>query len=982
MHHAEDEEDDIPKVRKRRYKPRKKADDDEDAPSPPSRRGAVENDDEEDEEYSNSTGYVFLDIALDFVDDCIDWAKTHVFYAIIIGTVSFLIVTTLSYLFISSWIRYLNRPTLVAVSNAYHLGLFPETKLLADEALRYVSPHDSETRSAFLFLQGAALCAIAERAVPADRHDYYLTAANYLKESARYDFLRGSVAEGWFLLGKSLFHCGELEQCRKPLEIALETKYPHPKEIYWYLTNAYFWGPSVDFRRAKQYLKRFQEEPTTLEEELVESYLLESMLALQTEGIKAAEEIFEKVPHFEQFAVMRQFVEGQIEFVKARELRQQAIDLETDPNPRILRNLPVAPAPVNPETLIIPEPTNGSPPEAIPTAPAPVLPMDESTLREFMLPAGPPAPITGVFDNSSEVQQRIAAMQARFAENVSDDEIIVLPQQDVRPAPEPPSTQEIVFDPYEHNPILKRIKELREAAAEHYQRAIALFAEVIRLSDSNDPWGRTARLLAGMSYAEMGDSNNAKNHFHSLIEAFPRSSEAAVAGFLIGEYDRTRGDTDAAFRAFGYAFENIRRNPAYTSFWLPKTMIVERCTAMVHSDIDKKKHADTLKLLGILNGVMPPATRVRLKGEAYESWAALLQSQAETTFGEQGNQLARDAESKRRSAGAAFDELAQLLSDTKDFTNLLWRSAENYRLGKDYRRGIIEYKKYSKADPIRRRPELNLRLGEMYFHLDFISEAAYVLEEALRDFPAHNLTPQLRLVLSHVYYEQKEWDKAKALLQLNLIGEASPASASYRDSMFALGNISFEQGDLDAAIAYLEDAVKVHPEAIQSAEAHYTLAQAYLRQAENQLKELVENSPEAVRRTIESIVLTHRQRALTHLTQTENVLSDRQRVIGLSEAEKLMLRNAQFAVCSVLTKMEQYDQAIPKLNALATMYQDRPETLDALVKMAYSQRMTGRETEAQTTLKRAEVLLNQLEKIGTIADGTSWRNVIREQMGR
>jgi tetratricopeptide (TPR) repeat protein len=735
-------------------------------------------------------------------------------------------------------------------------------------------------------------------------------------------------------------------------------------------------------------LKRFQTEPTALEEEIAESHFLEAMIALQTKGIEEAEAVFKLVPHFEQFTIQRSFVEGQIEFFKGRKWRQLTIDLETDPNPNVRmrqsdekmqQSLPVAPAPVNPQTPILLEsPTS---PTVPPTAPAPVSPMEEAAIRQFMRPQS--VPLVGVFDSDSEVQQQFAAMRAKYAQSVSDDEIVVLPKEDAKTAPEPPKiSQDIPVDPVVSDSVMQRVKELRDIANGHYSRAITLFGEVIRLSDSVSLFGRTARLLTALSYEEMGDLKTSNDHLRNVIETFPASQEAVAAGFFLGEHDRAAGSLDAAFRLWGDAFENIRRNPRYTSFWLPKTVLFQRCTTMVREDIEKNRHADALQLLTMLGGVMPPADLAKLKGETYESWAMLLQSQAETTFGEPGNQLAKDTESKRRSAGGAFGELAQLLSDTLEFSNLLWRSAENYRLGKDYRRGIVGYRKFIAANPVGHRPEVNLHLGELYFHLDLLEEASSVLEEALHDFPAHSLTPQLRLMLSHVYYEQKKWDEARALLQLNLIGEASPESASYRDAMYALGNVSFAQGDLEATIPYLEDAIKVHPNAIQAAEAHYTLAQAYLGQAAKHLSEPTENVPAAARQSLESLALEHQYRALAHFAKTEDVLTDRQRVMGLTESEKLMLRNAQFSVCSVLVNMEQYDQVIPRLNALATMYQDRPVVLDALLKMAYALRMTGRETEEQTTLRRAEAILNQLEKTGTISDGTNWRNMIQGQMKR
>jgi TolA-binding protein len=524
------------------------------------------------------------------------------------------------------------------------------------------------------------------------------------------------------------------------------------------------------------------------------------------------------------------------------------------------------------------------------------------------------------------------------------------------------------------------VSEFRDAAASHYRQAISQFDEVVRLADSANPWGRAARLLIGICYIELNEPDRAGNHLRNLIETFPASPEAAAASFLLGEQDRTMANYDAAFRSFARTFENLRQNPSYASLWLPKEMIVERCAAMVRDDIEKQNYLHALRLLNMLTSVMPPDEILRLQGESYESWGRLLQAQAETTFGEQGDQIARDAESKWRSAGTAFATLAQWLSDTQEFSELLWRGAENYHRGKDYRRGAIEYQKFSRANLVDHRPEVNLRLGEMYLHLDFLSEAAFTLEDALHRFPSHHLVPQIRLVLSHVYYEQQEWDKAKSLLQLNLVGDIAPISDIYRDSMYELGRISFVQGDLNSAIPYLEDVIKVHPEAIQVADATYMLALAHLRQAEDQLNELEENFPEAVRRSMESNVRINRHRALLYLEQTERILTDRQQAIGLTEAERLMLRNVHFKTCTTLLNMEQYEEAIQRLNTVATMYQDRAEALDALIKMEHALRMVGKDTEAQTTLRQAEVILNQLEKIGTITDGTYWRNAIQGRM--
>ncbi|MDR0522587.1 MAG: tetratricopeptide repeat protein [Planctomycetaceae bacterium] len=961
---ATEEEDEVPKIRKRR-RPQKKAGDEEDGtpPSGGTKGNKADEDDDEDGEGSISTGNVFLDIVLDFRDDCLDWAKDHFLYAIIISSAAFIIFAVISSLVIYSWVRYFNRPSLADVIKKYDSGAFPEAKFAADYALEYVPPKDFETRCAFLFFQGAATIAVAERAAPADQRDLYLTAANYLKESARYGFVQSRTAEGWFLLGKALFHCGELLDCRQPLLIALDDKYPHTKEIYWYLAGAYYFGAAPDLQRSRQWLKKFQTEPTALEEELAESHLLEAMINLQLDGIEAAEESFRKVPHFEAFEMMRHLVEGEIEFYKGRRYRQMSIDLKNNPNPV---NIPDLPAP------------NGG---LLPSDPAP----------------GDPEPAVGIFDADSDLQKRVAEMRSKYAQDANnvtknppagdvneEDRIIVLPKTDSSGLPSPEDTPKPppAHHEFDSDPVLKRAAEFRDIADEHYRKALAHFAEVIRLSTYQPDWGRIARLLTGICYAEMEEAQKARQTFHHLMETFPSSQETAAAAFMAGEYERTMGNPDAAYRAFDHAFENLRHDPNYASYWLPKSEMIDRCTGMVRSDIDAQRHADAMKILNAARGVMEPAMLARMTGETCEDWASALRRQTETAFGERRIQLTKEAELKMRSAGAAFRELAEILSATPEYSGLLWRSAEDYRLGKDYRNGIIGYKKFLQSDFINHRPEVYLAMGELYLHLDLLEESARCLEDALHEYPSDVLVPQIRLALSRTLYEQKEWDKAKSLLKLNLIGEFTPESLSYRDAMYRLGKISYEQGNIDEAIPYLEDAVKIHPEAEAAADAHYALSKTYLRRADKQFKESAGCPTEALRQMTESAAQQDQQRGLAHIEKTVSILEDRRRTAGLTEAENLMYRNAQFQTAFLLMRMKEYLRAVPMLNNLATKYQDRPEALDALIAMAVALRLTGRETESETTLNRAEVILNQLEQNGKIADGTNWRNTINRQRKR
>jgi len=260
-----------------------------------------------------------------------------------------------------------------------------------------------------------------------------------------------------------------------------------------------------------------------------------------------------------------------------------------------------------------------------------------------------------------------------------------------------------------------------------------------------------------------------------------------------------------------------------------------------------------------------------------------------------------------------------------------------------------------------------------------IDKAITGLERCIAEYPNHFMAPRARLNLSRVYTEKKEWDKAQQVLQQNLIGDFSAAAAIYRDSIYALGKLYFERGDLAGCIPYFEDALKIHPNAVQAADAYYCLARAFLRRSDDALAMLDTATLESTRRKVETDAQVDRTHALKQLLKTEEILVKRQEVVGLSEAELLMLRNTFFSIGSTQMKLKQYEQAILTYNLAATRYQDRPEALDALLQIAVAYRMLDRPQDAVPILNRAKILLDNMKKAGLVPEKNNWEELIETQ---
>ena len=1030
----EDEEDDdlIPKRKRRRPKPKPVADEDDEGPGGRKGKPTQDEEDEDDEdETSLSTGNVLLDIVLDFIDDCIDWCKENQIKAIVLGIGILLLFLLFLGVFIYYTIDYINRPTLTLAVMAYDHGSYPEAKMYAESVIKYARSDDVLTRARALFVIGAATCSIADLARTAERQEYYLAAANYLRESAEYGFLPSRRAEGFFLLGKSLYMSGELVLCREPLQRALETAIEEHdseriKNIEWFLGNSYFLDAEPNYVRALRSLRTFRKQPTVTEAEGYEADLLEAMIQIRLGRIDAAEQAFARVPIFERFATIRAFISGQIALFKARQIRQQASELENSRDVRPVEtpiSLPPLQLPEEKpiddlEHLLPSQPQSRTSPKKAPLVPA-LVPVagNDSTDHKIVVshrdtearrvpglhafePQGEKKTSTkldSVGYDSPSIIQRVAWLQDEAGRLAPDgdpetssspeptphdpDMIIVMPSEAEPPKPlptlfgDPKPIQTLIPT----DPRFQKAKELRLRAVEKYKEAIEQFGVVATDEQFQPRWQRQAKLLRGIAYDEMGDDVNAGKSFLQIVEQSPGTSEAVAAEFLWSVIEQRNGRFDTAQAGFGRTFEALRKLPNYMNPWLPKATMLDQSRDTFRQRVLMKEYKESLTLLKHLAGIMPEPERVRQAAGVYERWADDLQRQANVSFLEQRTKLQKEANEKFRLAGDAYAQLAALLFDTTEYTRLLWSSAENYRLGRDYLHGIPAYRRYLKANTQEHQAESLVYIGEMSIHLDRLDEATTALERCIAEYPNHFMVPRARLNLSRAYVEQKEWEKAKKVLELNLIGEFSSSAAIYRDSIYALGKLYFERGDLAGCIPYFEDALKIHPNAIQSPEAHYCLALALLQRSDDALIRLDETTLESTRLKIEADAQIDRTLALERLFKTEEILVKRQEAVGLSEAELLMLRNTFFSIGSIQMKLKQYEQAILTYDLAATRYQDRPESLDALLQIAVAYRILDRPQDAVPILNRAQILLNNLKKANIVPEANNWEEQIETQ---
>lgn len=103
--------------------------------------------------------------------------------------------------------------------------------------------------------------------------------------------------------------------------------------------------------------------------------------------------------------------------------------------------------------------------------------------------------------------------------------------------------------------------------------------------------------------------------------------------------------------------------------------------------------------------------------------------------------------------------------------------------------------------------------------------------------------------LGEEYYVNKEYEAAK-----DVFTELKKISPHHENAISRLGNIAFQQRDLDAAEAYFNELVTKYPENMRG---HYNLGVIYLIRAEQSFKSLkAVATPEFDPRAVESMLRT------------------------------------------------------------------------------------------------------------------------------
>lgn len=532
-----------------------------------------------------------------------------------------------------------------------------------------------------------------------------------------------------------------------------------------------------------------------------------------------------------------------------------------------------------------------------------------------------------------------------------------------RPAPLPPSSaaELLVVDP-----ITKAVAEARGAAIAKYEEAIASLAEVAILDQGDFAWAAAARLLTGIAYNELSklrvgnDLDSAIGAFGELLQGYPHRPEATAAEFILAEIAQQNGDARGAMELYYRSLRQIQSESSYANAWFPRREFMTRGQLIFDRHVAAKDYTMAFEFLEAWRSILPESEYYRNGAYTVAKWAAELSQLAAAAIKDKHDDLARDARTKYRVAGAWFEKLSHYDFAEPHFVRLLWDSAEYYRQGWAYPNAITMYQRYLEYNIIERQFEAKLHIARLWMHLDYLDRAEQDLTQLLAEDSRHPLAATARLWLAKTLYEKKDWDAAQRVLAQNLYSDYAPGSTLYGDSLYLVGAIDYQKKDYPQATIRLEDAVLLHPNAPQAAEAHYTIALCHLANVARLQELRATTQLERPRTELQSQILAEYAVAGERFQSAERLLAARQDIANLDPSEQLLLRNSLFGIGLMLMRRSQYEEASLLYNSIASRYTSQPIALYALMHLAAASEKLGRFSDAQAAINHADHVLATL----------------------
>ena len=536
-----------------------------------------------------------------------------------------------------------------------------------------------------------------------------------------------------------------------------------------------------------------------------------------------------------------------------------------------------------------------------------------------------------------------------------------------------------------HGRCMQRLAERKEEPdrTRMLEAALSNFQNVLASGKSTVTVRRQSNLELGRVIKSMGKSTQAVSTFSALRLSSPYEPESLVSGLEEIDCLIDLGRISDASDTLEHITKNFGEIKWYQNDWIPLSDLRKKIVASGERMIDSHDYSEASRFANNLPPLCDEEDRLRMSSRLFEEWA-------NREFDKQKD-LAR-VRSHFIAAAEAYEALSAKLMKTPQYGELLWRAIENYRKSGAFKKSNALLENYLRFESRENQPKGLLAIARNHSALEQPNLAMMSLNRILESNTSTPLAYDARLEAARIRLAKEDYVEAEELLIQNLyLGDLTPSSPVWRDSLFLLSEVLYRRGlslNDQASEAIFRDPTKSHEnidiveksykELVRSIlrideglrrfesdprrlEMIYTMAKAYQMASKWPDLLLREN-----RIANEDSIANWKSQKREMLVQARNAFSKLRQEItsttdsSLNPISENLLRNSFFGEADLLFEEGSYEEAIVAYQEAAMRFISDPEALEAMIQISNSQNKLGKDFESRRTLEMAKDILSRI----------------------
>ena len=508
--------------------------------------------------------------------------------------------------------------------------------------------------------------------------------------------------------------------------------------------------------------------------------------------------------------------------------------------------------------------------------------------------------------------------------------------------------------------------------AAQVDEAVAALKQAQSLDNHATEVTRRSLFLLGRAAALRGDEKEALALYSRTHQQFGDSPEGLAAKLAEADILRRSGDDRSALLWYRQVLQSDVDPATYRSEILPIDELRGRILEAVGDFARSGLFGNAITMLENFPPLFTRTQELQLRGKTLREWGEQELARAEDES-KRSKELTRSGLRRLREAGVAFERLAQLRYATADYPADLWDSADCYYLGHSYTSAARMLDVYLQNEPAKRNAQALLRLGQVSLALGRVDQCIAALEECIELYDRDNATYQARIDCARAHWFRGDAADAERLLRVNLTESLlEPRSPEWKDSLFALGMLLFEQGRYEEAISTLEEAVERYPNDRQALLARYVTGEAYRRWAAEPLERLQSARTSSEREKNQQLVTERLTFALRQFKEVQSSITLRVHNVQDDATFGAMRRNCYMLEGACLFDLGRYQEAIEAYQNVSSLYPNEPFVLETFVQIAHCWQRLDRAENAHGAIEQAQLTLDQLPSDADFAATTAF----------